>query len=396
MEMNHREPQAGHSDEFAGAPDGRAVWESELPWQLPHPDQAGEGSPLYANHEEHAAEEVPPTNPDATAVRPVAHAPASDATAARPAAHGPVPDATAVLPVAHAPVSGTSSTHAPAGTSSSGAEGGSTVRRTSRPATSPQPTGGGGRRRRSAGAGGRRPGSRGHLAKPILAGAGLLSALLLLAPHLFGDDAPLQTVKAGAEDREPETGTAPDPGHPDAAKTSPRPAASTTRRGEDSAGGGHDAIVEVAATVPTASAKPTTGPTAAPSATRSATPTKAAPAPTATTEQWTTTVVNGTRVLDPGQLWSTNRIGLNFQGDGNLVLYDTKGTPLWWSGTVGQGGVRAVFQADGNLAVYSQDSRTVWSSHTEGHDGARLVLRADGNVVIEQGGTVLWSTGTAM
>ncbi|MCX5401180.1 hypothetical protein [Streptomyces sp. NBC_00102] len=380
MEMNHREPQAGHSDEFAGAPDGQAVWEGELPWQLPHPDQAGEESPLHATPEARAAAEVPPTNPDATAVRPVAQGPLSDATAVPPVAHGPVSD---------------TSTHAPTGTPS-GAEGESTGRRTSRPATSPQPTGGGGRRRRSAGAGGRRPGSRGHLAKPILAGAGLLSALLLLAPHLFGDDAPLQTVKAGAEDREPETDTAPDPGHPDAAKTSPGPAASATQRGKDSAGGGHDAIVEVAATVPTESAKPATGPTAVPSATRSATPTKAAPAPAATTEQWTTTVVNGTRVLDPGQLWSTNRIGLNFQGDGNLVLYDTKGTPLWWSGTVGQGGVRAVFQADGNLAVYSQDSRTVWSSHTEGHDGARLVLRADGNMVIEQGGTVLWSTGTAM
>ncbi|WP_327179381.1 hypothetical protein [Streptomyces sp. NBC_01335] len=361
--MNHREPQAGNSDEFAGAADGQAVWESELPWQLPHPDQAGEESPLFAPPEVRAATEAPATPPD------------TDSTADRPVAHGPVSGASAgAFPEA---------------------EGASTDRRTASPAASPQPAGGGGRRRRSGNAGGRRPGSRGHLAKPILAGAGLLSALLLLAPHLFGDDAPLQTVKAGREDREPESDTAPDPGHPGTAKASPRPEASATQHGKDTGSGAHDAIVEVAATVPTESAKPVTKPTVAPRATRSAAPTKA-PAPTVTAEQWTTTVVNGTRVLDPGQLWSTNRIGLTFQGDGNLVLYDTKGTPLWWSGTVGHGGVRAVFQADGNLAVYSQDSQTVWSSHTEGHDGARLVLRSDGNMVIEQGGTVLWSTNTAM
>ncbi|MFF7361459.1 hypothetical protein [Streptomyces sp. NPDC008125] len=366
MEMNHREPQGGNSDEFAGAREGQAVWESELPWQLPHPDQAGEDSPLFAPPGARTATEAPSTAFDA--------------------------DATAIGPVAHAPVTGAS-----AGTSFEGeAEAGaSTDRRTTRPAIAPQPAGGGRRRRRAGSAGGRRPGSRGHLAKPILAGAGLLSALLLLAPHLFGNDAPLQTVKAGAQDREPESDTTPDPGHPGAGKASPRPEASSTQRGKDTGSGGHDAIVEVAATVPTESAKATTEPTVAPRATRSVAPTKA-PAPTVTAEQWTTTVVNGTRVLDPGQLWSTNRVGLTFQGDGNLVLYDTKGTPLWWSGTVGHGGVRAVFQADGNLAVYSQDSQTVWSSHTEGHDGARLVLRSDGNVVIEQGGTVLWSTNTAM
>ncbi|MGW1468186.1 hypothetical protein ACWCPT_28020 [Streptomyces sp. NPDC002308] len=352
--MNHREPQTSRTDEFGGAQGGRAVWENELPWQLPPTDGTGEDNPLLAPAGEHAGSATPDMDTDATLLSPAVPGPAS----------GAAPDA---------------------GLAAADRD---TVRPVTGPASRSEST-----RPRRAG----RPASRGHLAKPILAGAGVLSALLLLAPHLFAEDAPLRTVQAGAEDTDPETGTAPDSGHSATPRTSPSPKASGgTAHVKDTGSAGHDTLVEVAATVFTPSAKPTLPSEATPGRTRSAQPSTAPEPSAAPAQQWTTTVVNATRVLEPGQSLSTNRLFFAFQGDGNLVLYDTQGTPLWWSGTVGQGGVKAVFQADGNLAVYSQDGRTVWSSHTEGHDGSRLVLRADGNVVIEQGSTVLWSTGTAM
>ncbi|GGS62720.1 hypothetical protein AB0E75_22320 [Streptomyces griseoviridis] len=340
--MNHREPGAGHSDAHAGAPGGEAVWESELPWEFPAPDDTA-----------------------ATTVMPPVPAPAPVAADTAPAPAAPVEPAVEEAPLVARP-----------------------------PARRP-----GGRRSRNAT--GERPVSRGHLAKPILAGAGVLSALFLLGPHLLNDDAPSRAVQAGAEDIDPEI--APATGSPEDPAATPAPTASGAPRGTVGSGAGHDRIAEVAAAVPTGSGSPVaaTGRAHAPAGattTRSATPraTTGSSAPPRQQQQWTSTAIDGTSVLEPGQSWSTNRIVLAFQGDGNLVLYDRQGTPLWWSGTAGQGGVKAVFQADGNLAVYAGDARTVWSSRTDGHDGSRLVLRADGNMVIEYGGTVLWSTGTAM
>ncbi|WP_167449961.1 hypothetical protein [Streptomyces hyaluromycini] len=109
------------------------------------------------------------------------------------------------------------------------------------------------------------------------------------------------------------------------------------------------------------------------------------------TPRWTRTVINATSRLTPGQSWSTDRITLAFQSDGNLVLYDHDGSLRWQSGTAGRGNV-AIFQSDGNLVVHAADGTAVWASQTQGHNGARLALDRDGVVRIYFGADVLWSS----
>ncbi|WP_225826391.1 hypothetical protein [Streptomyces naphthomycinicus] len=365
--MNYREPDAGGPDQTTGLSSGEAVWENELPWQLAPLGETGQHGPV-------PAEEFPghgiAARATGTAVSPAASDPALGAgTASAP--HAPTTEAHGAGP--ESPAEG-----APGGrrrrdrgdrTGSAGAEG----------------TGDGRGRLRLA------------LAKPVLAGAGMLSAVFLLAPTVFGDDTPAHTFKAGAGDAGEDYASENHYSGSDGG-ASPRPSASGNTSGKD---GGPRRIAEVAAASPTRetrSVEPMSQSHApAPSRTphSSSTPRQQQSQSQPPQQHWTTATVNGTSVLEPGQSWSTNRIMLAFQGDGNLVLYDTKGTPLWWSGTVGRG-AKAVFQADGNFAVYAQDGSTAWSSRTDGHDGAQLVLGANGNVTIRSGGAVLWSTGTAM
>lgn len=68
-------------------------------------------------------------------------------------------------------------------------------------------------------------------------------------------------------------------------------------------------------------------------------------------------------------IWATNRLGgarLVLQGDGNLVVYTSAGKALWASNTVGLGGTGFVVQSDGNLVLYTSGARAVWASHTVG------------------------------
>lgn len=378
MQMNYREPDAGGPEPTTGLPAGDAVWENELPWQMAPLGETGQLAPVV---------------PEETPGHGIA---ARDAQTAATAAVS-VPALTAdTASVPHTPV-----------TEAHGAAPGSD-----------EPADPGARRRRDRGgrAGSAAPDAAGEgrarlrlaLAKPVLAGAGMLSAVFLLAPTVFGEDAPAHTFKAGAEDAGQDYAS--NEQYPDSGGTpSPRASASgdaTGKDGDDGHGRPHR-IAEVAAASPTQSARPTQSahsvepmsqshsPTPSKTPRNSSSPRQQHHQQKPTQQQWTSTVVNATSVLEPGQSWSTNRVVLAFQGDGNLVLYDTKGTPLWWSGTVGQG-AKAVFQADGNFAVYTQDGATAWSSRTDGHNGAQLVIGTNGNVSIRSGGAVLWSTGTAM
>ncbi|MBB5872716.1 hypothetical protein F4553_006150 [Allocatelliglobosispora scoriae] len=126
--------------------------------------------------------------------------------------------------------------------------------------------------------------------------------------------------------------------------------------------------------VPSASASPSPGPSPSP--------------------VWTASTFTPTLVLDEGDSVSSNRTRLLLQNNGDLVVVDENGTIRWRSGTDGRG-ERAVFQGDGHLVVYDRRDRAVWASGTAGHSGAVLVLAADGDVRIVDGGTVLWSAGTA-
>ncbi|GHB78409.1 hypothetical protein GCM10010377_80710 [Streptomyces viridiviolaceus] len=349
--MNHPGPGAGHPHETTGATAGQAVWDSELPWQLASAGDVGAAVPRDG---------AGPA-PDETLTGQYTH----------PAVSAPVPAQPGDDPF-------TARRRYPAE---------ETGRRAGGRRTSVQPST----------AGERRGGSRARLAKPVLAGAGVLSALFLLGPALFGENGPSQTVQAGAGDLGEDY--TPDEDHPSVGgPEQPRPVASGSPDAGSAAGARQDRIAAVAAASPTQEthtleATPERDTPSPLETSRAAETPRASPSPQE--EEWTSTVVHGTSVLEPGQSWVTNRITLAFQGDGNLVLYDRQGTPLWWSGTVGQG-VKTVFQADGNLVVYTQDGQTAWASRTMGHDGAQLVLEPSGNVSIRYGGSVLWSTHTAM
>jgi hypothetical protein len=54
------------------------------------------------------------------------------------------------------------------------------------------------------------------------------------------------------------------------------------------------------------------------------------------------------------------------QGDGNLVIYNTSGVPLWASNTYGNPGAYFAFQNDANLVVYSAAGKPLWASNTAG------------------------------
>lgn len=66
-------------------------------------------------------------------------------------------------------------------------------------------------------------------------------------------------------------------------------------------------------------------------------------------------LVVGTQLLSGGYR-------LVMQGDGNLVVYNPGGRPLWSSGT--KGGNRFIMQGDGNLVMYNSSNKAIWSSGT--------------------------------
>ncbi|MFK4098897.1 hypothetical protein ACI2L1_02170 [Streptomyces sp. NPDC019531] len=139
-----------------------------------------------------------------------------------------------------------------------------------------------------------------------------------------------------------------------------------------------------------ASAAPST-PTPRPTPSASATPSAAPDTEPAT---GTRKVLTSPYDLAPGASVANGKVRLTMQTDGNLVISDANGRPLWAAMTQGRGD-HAGFQRDGNLVVSNADDKAVWGAGSFGHPDAVLVLRADGNVVIEDGGTVLWQTNTA-
>ncbi|GAA0324518.1 hypothetical protein GCM10010151_12980 [Actinoallomurus spadix] len=100
----------------------------------------------------------------------------------------------------------------------------------------------------------------------------------------------------------------------------------------------------------------------------------------------------------PGAV-KTKHLALSMDQAGVLSLVGDRG-PWWspnllWSTDPGARGSQAVFQTDGNLVVYDRDGTPVWASGTDGNPGARLVLQADNNLVIYAAdGRPLWAAGT--
>lgn len=90
---------------------------------------------------------------------------------------------------------------------------------------------------------------------------------------------------------------------------------------------------------------------------------------------------------------------LIFQSDGNLALY-IGSRAVWATGTQGRGHY-FILQGDGNAVVYDDQGRPLWWSGTQGGLNRRIIVQSDGNLVIYktdfQGRRIesaLWATGT--
>ena len=87
---------------------------------------------------------------------------------------------------------------------------------------------------------------------------------------------------------------------------------------------------------------------------------------------------------------------LTMRRDGNLVLSRRRGRRLqrvWSSRTSGNPGARLVMQEDGNLVIYDSGGSPLWSSGTAEHPGAFMrVLDTVAIAVFNAGGVLLWTS----
>ena len=87
---------------------------------------------------------------------------------------------------------------------------------------------------------------------------------------------------------------------------------------------------------------------------------------------------------------------LIFRNDGDLVVVDTDGRPVWQLSATGvpvDRAARVVMQPDGNLAVYAADGAYLWSAFTERPDPAgRLTISSDGVLQLVTDDGPVWSS----
>ena len=90
-----------------------------------------------------------------------------------------------------------------------------------------------------------------------------------------------------------------------------------------------------------------------------------------------------------------NKLELNMQDDGNLVLY-CGSIAIWSSETSGDGAKKwATFQKDGNLAI-RQDEKIIYASNSYNGGGEKFVVEDDANLVIYANtGMAIWSSKTS-
>jgi len=89
--------------------------------------------------------------------------------------------------------------------------------------------------------------------------------------------------------------------------------------------------------------------------------------------------------LAPGQQITSpdRRYKLTYQGDGNLVIYRSADMlPVWSSGTYGTSAGRTIMQSDGNFVVYNAAGAPVFHTYTFGNPGAFLRLQNNGSITI--------------
>ena len=89
---------------------------------------------------------------------------------------------------------------------------------------------------------------------------------------------------------------------------------------------------------------------------------------------------------------SSGQYRLQYQTDGNLVLYDDRNrTVLWATNTAGTSPGQAILQTDGDFVVYDRNGTALWTSQTSGNSGAYLVVEDNGNLAIYgSDGKLVW------
>lgn len=83
-----------------------------------------------------------------------------------------------------------------------------------------------------------------------------------------------------------------------------------------------------------------------------------------------------------GQNLTCGIVSLNFQEDGNLVLFGPDSQPTWSTNTQNKGGIALTMQPDGNLTITASDGSVVWHSQTSGNHDAYARLQSDGTFSI--------------
>lgn len=110
------------------------------------------------------------------------------------------------------------------------------------------------------------------------------------------------------------------------------------------------------------------------------------------------TVIVADRLLSGARLtsgqWVRSPNGgyrLIYQGDGNLVLYNTTtNAAVWWTSTTGTPG-QFILQTDGNLVIYNPANTAIWNTATPGNTNAFFAVQSDGNIVLyTAAGVPLW------
>jgi hypothetical protein len=102
------------------------------------------------------------------------------------------------------------------------------------------------------------------------------------------------------------------------------------------------------------------------------------------------------------QLHSDNgRYTLTLQADGNVVLYDNGNhQAVWATNTPRTDPANFIMQTDGNLVLYNSSGSPLWASNTNNNPGAMLAVQDDGNLVVYRArapttpNNALWASGT--
>jgi hypothetical protein len=74
----------------------------------------------------------------------------------------------------------------------------------------------------------------------------------------------------------------------------------------------------------------------------------------------------GSCVMNANETLTDSGWLVKMQGDGNLVMRNSRGTACFASNTAGHSGAHVAYQTDGNFVVYATSGTALWSSHTAG------------------------------